>query len=360
MQKDVSPATKPIKIAVIIPVYNCEKFLRRAVTSVLVQPYQNIAIVLVDDGSTDGSSHLCDELATENERITALHQNNAGVSVARNTGIEFVLKNLDCQYLAFLDADDAWSDNFFTDECISALPDATIIRFQSVNCDSSLSRHMHPVAVEEGVYEGDASNVHRCLSSHFAAALYKDTLFIDHQIRFIAGLRHSEDVLFLRTCAYHADSVAFFNRILYLYRNNPMSCVHTNTATGFAYFDPIFHAYMAHDFDGAGFVSWYFVDAVQDHLKYGKPVSEAKKWILQHPEYVAIARECGGDRAKEVLTALETHPYLYAGKWRIKGLAFIFARKLVHTKPFSMLYDAHRYRNVLPSNQQAPSPEVSL
>lgn len=360
-EKDISTAdnprpNKPIEITVIIPVYNCKKYLGDAVASVLNQPYQNISIVLVDDGSTDGSGQLCDELFAASDRITVLHQKNAGVSAARNAGIEFVLENFDCnsnrQYLAFLDADDSWTSNFFTDDNVAAFPEATIIRLQSANCDSNLNRYANAAEVAEGTYDGGASIVHKCLSSHFGAALYTNSLFYNNQIRFIEGLKHSEDVLFLRACAYSADSIAIFNRILYLYRNNPMSCVHTNTTTGFAYFEPMFQAYLTHDFDGSGFVSWYFVDAFEDHFKYGGTVSEAKHWMSEHPEYVTIAKEHGGNRAKKVLTALEKHPYLYAGKCRIKGIAFISARKLIHTQPFSLLYDAYRYKNTIPLNQE--------
>lgn len=346
--------SKQLGITVIVPVYNCKRYLEDAVTSVLNQPYKNISVVLVDDGSTDGSGQLCDELAATSDRITALHQENAGVSAARNAGIKFALENAGCnacrQYLAFLDADDSWTNCFFTDDSIVALPEATIIRFQSVNCDSNLSRCANAVNVAEGIYDGGASTVRKCLSSHFGAALYASCLFRNHEIWFIEGLKYSEDVLFLRKCAYSTDSIAFINRILYLYRNNPASCVNTNTATGFAHFEPMFRAYLAHDFDGKGFVSWYLVDAIKDHFKYGGTVSEARHWMSEHPEYVAIAREYGGDRARRLITILERHPYLYAYGCRIKGIAFISARNLVHMRPFSLFHDTRRYKNKMPTN----------
>lgn len=79
------------QIRVIIPVYNCKSYLQRTVESVISQPYQAISVILVDDGSTDGSAVLCDELAGRDERITVFHQKNSGVSVARNMGIKHIL-----------------------------------------------------------------------------------------------------------------------------------------------------------------------------------------------------------------------------------------------------------------------------
>ncbi len=79
-------------IHVIIPVYNAIKYLRAAVDSVLDQPYKGINIILVDDGSTDGSGALCDMLAAESNRVSVIHQENTGVSAARNAGIEAVLE----------------------------------------------------------------------------------------------------------------------------------------------------------------------------------------------------------------------------------------------------------------------------
>ena len=305
--------------------------------------------MLVDDGSTDGSEELCDIIASESTRVSVLHQKNAGVSAARNAGIEFVLNNIDnVQYLAFLDADDCWTENFFTRDSISSLPEATLIRFQSVNCNSQMKRCVKPADIAEGITAGGAAAAYSCWFSVFGASLYEKTLFCEQQIRFPEGLKHSEDISFLRKCTYNANSVAVCRRVLYLYRNNPMSCVHTRVK-GFPYYEPMFEAYLAYDFDGKGFVSWYLVDAIEDHFMFGGTVSEARRWIAEHPMYVDIARERGGERAAVVLTALEKKPYRYALKLRLKGIAFTAARKVVHTPPLSYAIDLCRYRIKLTS-----------
>lgn len=91
-------------VSIIIPVFNTVSFLRECVNSVIRQTYSNLEIILVDDGSTDGSSFLCDELSSNDNRIIVIHKNNAGLSEARNTGINISKGD----YLLFLDSDDFW------------------------------------------------------------------------------------------------------------------------------------------------------------------------------------------------------------------------------------------------------------
>ena len=96
-----------MRFSIIIPVYNCDLYLRDCVNSVLSQNYENIEIILIDDGSTDKSGLICDEYAAQNERVRAYHQKNAGVSAARNVGLDMATGT----YIVFLDADDILADN---------------------------------------------------------------------------------------------------------------------------------------------------------------------------------------------------------------------------------------------------------
>ena len=92
-------------ITVIVPVYNVETYLRRCVRSLLKQTYSKLEILLIDDGSTDSSGKLCDELAETDSRIQVLHKPNGGLSHARNVGMDMASG----EYIAFLDSDD-WAD----------------------------------------------------------------------------------------------------------------------------------------------------------------------------------------------------------------------------------------------------------
>lgn len=90
------------KVSVIVPVYNSITCLRRCVDSICAQTYQNLEILLIDDGSTDGTGALCDELAEADERIRVYHKENGGASSARNLGI----RHAQGEYLGFVDSDD--------------------------------------------------------------------------------------------------------------------------------------------------------------------------------------------------------------------------------------------------------------
>lgn len=95
-------------ISVIIPVYNVENYLRECIDSVLAQTYTELEVLLVDDGSTDGSGAICDEYARQDSRVRVIHQANGGLSAARNTGLRIARG----QYISFVDSDDVVGAHF--------------------------------------------------------------------------------------------------------------------------------------------------------------------------------------------------------------------------------------------------------
>ena len=91
-----------IKVCVIVPVYKVEKYLKKCVDSLINQTYQNLEIILVDDGSPDDCPRICDQYDREYENIIALHKENGGLSDARNFGVN----HTNCEWIAFVDSDD--------------------------------------------------------------------------------------------------------------------------------------------------------------------------------------------------------------------------------------------------------------
>ena len=100
-------------ISVIVPVFNTAKYLDECITSILTQTYSDFELLLVDDGSTDGSGQICDNYAIIDDRIRVFHQLNQGVSSARNTALDHAAG----EYVIFLDSDDYWLIN----DCLETL-----------------------------------------------------------------------------------------------------------------------------------------------------------------------------------------------------------------------------------------------
>lgn len=118
-------------ISVIIPVYNVETYLCRCVDSVLDQSYRNIEVILVDDGSPDGCPAICDEYARQDDRVRVIHQENAGLSGARNAGIDAAKG----AWLAFVDSDDYLAEDFLSrlyEACVSTGSDMSVCRWEYV------------------------------------------------------------------------------------------------------------------------------------------------------------------------------------------------------------------------------------
>lgn len=103
-------------VSVVVPIYNVEPYLHACVDSILNQTYQNIEIVLVDDGSPDNCPAICDEYASQYERVTAIHQRNGGLSIARNNGLA-VSRG---EYVTFVDSDD-WIAPTLVERCVKLM-----------------------------------------------------------------------------------------------------------------------------------------------------------------------------------------------------------------------------------------------
>lgn len=95
-------------ITVIIPVFNVKPYLIDALESVINQTYKRLEIIIIDDGSTDGSGEICDEYAQKDDRIRVVHQNNKGLSAARNVGLDLLSGDI----IAFFDSDDIYHTDF--------------------------------------------------------------------------------------------------------------------------------------------------------------------------------------------------------------------------------------------------------
>lgn len=147
--RPIVPEEQKEKITVIVTVYNIRDYLPKAVDSILAQTYQNLEILLVDDGSTDGSGEICDAYAQKDPRVRVIHQPNGGAYSARNTGLSEAAGD----YITYVDGDD-WIDPGMYETLLSALKeqdaDLAVCRYRWVYADRTVDLSTSMTAVLEG------------------------------------------------------------------------------------------------------------------------------------------------------------------------------------------------------------------
>lgn len=126
------------KISVIVPIYNCEEYIERCLQSIINQTYKNLEIILINDGSTDGSIKICEKYKQSDYRIKLINQKNSGVSVARNNGIEISTG----EYITFVDSDD-YIDSKMYEELINNIEncDIAVCKYVSIKNEIMISQH---------------------------------------------------------------------------------------------------------------------------------------------------------------------------------------------------------------------------
>lgn len=212
-----------IKLSIIMPVYNKGMYLRSAIISIIDQCCDSIEIILVDDGSTDNSSYVCDEFSTKFSWIRVLHQSNSGVSAARNRG----LLAASGKYILFMDADDLIADSAINEilktmEHISA--DICIYNYSVFQDEHFIpgleARKSEADVIVKNTEDFEAlfldlleSNV----ISNIGTKIYKRSI--------IAGLcfipfNICEDVSFCIDAIMQSERIAYINKPIYIYRQN--------------------------------------------------------------------------------------------------------------------------------------------
>jgi glycosyltransferase involved in cell wall biosynthesis len=170
-------------ISVVIPIYNAESYLDRCIASVIGQSYKELDIILVDDGSTDGSAAICCEWEKKDKRIAYIYKKNAGLGAARNTGI----KAAKTEYITFLDADD-WFEVDFIEKIINAMlntkSDIGMCDIYYVN-SSTMLRELVKIRFDKTVVSSRDDRSVITKSRLFAwGKIYKKSLFADFDIAY--------------------------------------------------------------------------------------------------------------------------------------------------------------------------------
>lgn len=217
------------KISIIVPVYKVEQYLRQCIESIINQTYQNIEIILVDDGSPDKCPAICDEFAILDKRIRVVHKINGGLSDARNAGLEIATGD----YIGFVDSDD-WISPTMYEELISVAieygADISCCGYNRIDNNSVLEsklfgdkRKVSGIDLLRDIFCRNGDNV------VVWNKIYNVNLF--KNLRFPVGEIHEDNFILCSTIG-RANVVAYTGTIGYYYRFRPDSIMNALTVEG--------------------------------------------------------------------------------------------------------------------------------
>lgn len=200
-------------ITVIVPVYKAEKYLHRCVDSILAQTFTDFEVLLIDDGSPDRSGEICEEYAQKDARVRVFHKDNAGVSSARNLGLD----NAKGEWVTFVDSDDWVHEDFIKKRFELALVDDADIAYCDIEYVYS-TQNVYAKMAEQ--VEGKASTVNSWILSRTTYSpiiLARKNLFDKYDLRYIEGLRFGEDFNLIIKLVMYANKVSHIKEALYYY-----------------------------------------------------------------------------------------------------------------------------------------------
>lgn len=215
--------------SIIIPVYKVENYLHKCVNSVLSQEYKDYEIILVDDGSPDNCSQICDEFAAVDNRIKVIHKANGGLSDARNVGI----KAAEGEYLMFLDSDDYWEGKSHLSniaELIEKNPTVdTIILKHKLLFESTNTTFEKSINYEKLLDNNpDLTLFNLVKSNHQASSAWsrvvRRDIIIENKIYFTKGLTGEDSDWFIHLSLF-IKKYLVYNETIYVYRQNRVGSI---------------------------------------------------------------------------------------------------------------------------------------
>ena len=207
-------------ISLIVPFYNCEKYIEECIKSLINQDYDNIEIILINDGSTDLSTEIAKKYAKKDNRIRLVEQENSGVSVARNKGIELAKG----EYIAFVDSDD-----FLEKDYISFLYDLItnnntdisvslgIRKFDKYGGEKKAKEQMQQSIILDKIKATEELLYYNIGVQPFNKLISRN-LINKNNIKFEESIAYGEDFIFNIDCFTNANAVAVGDKIIYNYR----------------------------------------------------------------------------------------------------------------------------------------------
>lgn len=216
------------KVSVVVPVYNVEDYLDKCVKSIVSQTYENLEIILVDDGSVDRSPQICDQWAAKDNRIKVVHKKNGGLSSARNAGID----NATGKYIMFEDSDD-WLEIELIEKCVDrikkTMADIVIFGYKKVdergNCLEELTFGSQNCSKEELTNQ----LFKRITEMSFGYAwnkMYDLEIIRKSELEFDSGIVDREDLVFNMQLLKYLNKISYLEFVGYSYLQRGTSLLH--------------------------------------------------------------------------------------------------------------------------------------
>lgn len=218
------------QITVIVPVYRVEPYLRRCIDSILAQTFTDFELILVDDGSPDGSGAICEEYAARDSRILVIHQPNGGVSHARNVGIDYAQGD----YIAFIDSDDRVHAEYLQSLLESILCEMSELSLCShIRVENNETYQYNLLEIKKLVFENKSQENRIALfkmCEHKLLYCPYNKLFVrkiiqENNIRFNESMALGEDLIFVFDYLDYCATVSYIPKALYYYYQNSNSLV---------------------------------------------------------------------------------------------------------------------------------------
>ena len=209
------------KVAIIMPAYNASEFIETSVRSILAQSFQDIRLIVVDDGSKDDTAAILSRIAAEDSRLKPVSTPNAGPAMARNHGLSLV--EAGTEYIMFADADDELrSDAIYYAMEKAEGAELVLLGFKIRSADESVTEYFEPEQLICANDMGDAlGRLYKAnLLNQVWAKLYKAELLLDNNIRF-PDYRWGEDRLFIYDCLEKAEKIKVLPECIYSYIMHP-------------------------------------------------------------------------------------------------------------------------------------------
>lgn len=221
--------------SILIPVYNSEKYLQKCINSILMQTFQDFEIILVNDGSTDKSGQMCDELAAQNHCIKIIHQQNQGPLIARITAFNAASG----EFILYMDSDDSWDSqllSYIYDAFNDFQCDIVSFKWKHINYDNNITKEAPPTYPKANIIYNIETLIAKFLTDEVENSLctraVKRAKINNKQISNLSALkdlRIGEDMIQSFIMIKDCKTMVYLDKALYFYRENTKSLTHQSS-----------------------------------------------------------------------------------------------------------------------------------